>query len=423
MATISSNSPTFTRGGSIEFFGATERIYIGHDIGVTRIDFDGANETFIGAAGSYTANVPRPLQTFLGNLYFGNGSNIGEINSSATLTTYAKLSPGFPSNTQVRDIDTSPDGSYMEFVVSELALSSILSATPDPSEITHANSFIFKWNGIDTGYTSFNVFTGYALTANHIFGQQNYTFGYDLPGGAVFNPLDKFLSPVFARSPMPNGISSTGNVIGWHVPEFDSGFLKHSIFLYGALDQDFTPSWYRQLRYAAQGSDLNVIRVPFALLVSNLAFGASTNSYTGGTFGHGKMYFSVIETDASNTLHYKFYKWFNVVTGTGTTCSGVYETQTQLFSKKVKPSEVRVYTEPLTTNNAFTVALIGSDGSVISNSSQTFTVGSNVTSGADLVQYNPACAPTYAIGVRITNSGSANWVGNKVEIDYEQSGK
>lgn len=31
LATISSGSPTFTRGGSIDFFGATERIYIGHD--------------------------------------------------------------------------------------------------------------------------------------------------------------------------------------------------------------------------------------------------------------------------------------------------------------------------------------------------------------------------------------------------------
>jgi len=51
LATLSSNSPTFTRGGFIDFFGSTERIYIGHDKGVTRIDFNGTNETFVGVLG------------------------------------------------------------------------------------------------------------------------------------------------------------------------------------------------------------------------------------------------------------------------------------------------------------------------------------------------------------------------------------
>ncbi len=41
LATLTAETPTFTRGGSIDFFGSTERIYIGHDKGVTRIDFDG----------------------------------------------------------------------------------------------------------------------------------------------------------------------------------------------------------------------------------------------------------------------------------------------------------------------------------------------------------------------------------------------
>src|SRR3990167_8341274 len=102
LATLTAQSPTFTRGGSIDFFGATERIYIGHDKGVTRIDFDGTNETFIGVAGSYTATIPRPLKQFIGKLYFGNGANIGEIDSTATITDYTKLDPGFPDNTQIK---------------------------------------------------------------------------------------------------------------------------------------------------------------------------------------------------------------------------------------------------------------------------------------------------------------------------------
>lgn len=51
LATLSVNSPTFKRGGFIDFYGATNRIYIGHDKGVTRIDFDGTNETFVGVLG------------------------------------------------------------------------------------------------------------------------------------------------------------------------------------------------------------------------------------------------------------------------------------------------------------------------------------------------------------------------------------
>jgi len=107
----------------------------------------------------------------------------------------------------------------------------------------------------------------------------------------------------------------------------------------------------------------------------------------------------------------------------GTAIAGVYETQTQLFSKKVTVSEVRIYGEPWVTNNSFTVELIGSSGGVISGTSKTFTVGTNLTSGADFAWYSPAMQPTYAIGLRITNAGSVNNVITKVEIDTVPAGK
>jgi len=74
-------------------------------------------------------------------------------------------------------------------------------------------------------------------------------------------------------------------------------------------------------------------------------------------------------------------------------------------------------------NNSFTIDLIGSNGGVITNSSKTFTVGTNVTAGQDMVQYNPQVAPTHVLGVRITNVGSVNWTCMKIEIDYEPAGK
>jgi len=153
LTTLTSGSPTFTRGGFMDFFGATERIYIGHDKGVTRVDFDGTNETAI--SGTWTQTVPRPLKQFIGKLYIGNGSNIAEIDSTATVTSSTKLSPGFPTNTQVRDMDVTTEGNYLQMVVSRLALGDITSATQDTTSTASTESYIFKWNGTDTGYTAF----------------------------------------------------------------------------------------------------------------------------------------------------------------------------------------------------------------------------------------------------------------------------
>jgi len=144
LTTITSNSPTFTRGGSLDFFGSTERIYIGHDKGVTRVDFDGTNETFVGALGSWTQTVPRPFAQFIGKLYVGNGNNIAEIDSTATVTTYSKLTPGFPTNTQTRDLDTSPDGIYLQVVVTRLVLPDITATTQDTTFLSNSESYIFK---------------------------------------------------------------------------------------------------------------------------------------------------------------------------------------------------------------------------------------------------------------------------------------
>lgn len=421
IGTLTAQSPTFTRGGSMEFYGTTQQIYIGHDIGVTRVNFDGSGETFIGSTSSITSSVPRPLQQFLGNLYFGNGTNIGEISSAAVISNYNKLSPALPVNTQVRDIDLTPDGNYMELVVTETALGDITSTTPDTAEITHSNSYLAKWNGTDIGYTALITFNGYTLTANHVFGSRSFKFGYDLPGAAVYNENEKVVSPILARSPLPNAINSTGNLMGWQVPEFVGGFLRMSTFLYGPLDQEFGQGeWRRQFQMAASGSETDVIKVPFIILLSNLSFGATSNAY-GGTFGAGKMYFSTLEnaTGSPSTAVYKFYKWFNVPTGTGTPVAGVYETQSQLFSEKIAIKEIRVYAEPLVADNEFTVALIGSNGGIITNSSQTFTVGTTATAGDDIVRYSPNMNQTHALGLRITNSGSVNMVIQKVEIDYE----
>lgn len=434
LATLSSNSPTFTRGGSIDFFGSTERIYIGHDMGVTRIDFAGTNETFVGALGSWTQNVPRPLKQFVGKLYIGNGSNLAEIDSTATVTTYAKLVPGFPDNTQVRDIDVSPDGVYLEAVVSRLPLFDLTSAAQQTTTTANSESYIFKWNGTDTGYTSFNTFPSFSLSANTLFQNYQYTFGTDQFGSAVYTGNEKIVSIPETPIILPNAIASTGNILLWMAPLYFGGVLEADLFAWGSADFEVGhPLGFWDLMFInATSPETDVIRVPAMIPVSNTGIGSSSNGYAGNVFGTSKIYFSTMETSSAPTTKYRFYSWktfFSTTTNpSGAITAGYYQTQIQMFSKKVTVSEVRVYSAPWVAGNGFTIDLVGSGGTPITNGSFTFDANTTQIKGAsaigqDFLWYNPTIAPTYCIGVGITQTGTTPHTINKIEIDFDYAGK
>jgi hypothetical protein len=423
LATLTAQTPTFKFGASLQFFGATERIYIGHDKGVTRIDFNGTNETFVGALGSYTANVPRPSVNFVGKLYFGNGTNILEIDSTATVTTYTKLDPAFPVGTQVRDIDVSPDGNYTQIVVSRVAQSDLTTTTQDTSSLSSADSYFILWNGEDVGYTAYTPYNSYSLNANEAFGPFSYTTGYDLGGAAVYSNGQKILSLPNSQVPNFNATFSTGNLFGFAAPEQDASVQKGTMMSYGAYDSELPAAFHRWFRLAAT-TQTDIVQIPDTTIVSNLFFGSSPSGYTDNKVGSAKLYFSTLETDDTPTTTFKLYKFTTVPTGAGDAIGGVYETQSQLFSKKIRINEIRLYTEPLVANNSFKIDLIGSSGDVMTNGSKTFTVGTApVVAGDDFLWWNPQVAPTYAIGIRITNLGTKNWVGTKLELDYSEGGK
>lgn len=424
LTTLVTNSPTFKYGGFIEFFDATPHIYIGSDVGLTRLNFDGTNETFIGVLGSWTQNVPRPLKQFVGNLYAGNGTNIAEFGgASLIINSYTKLSPGFPGNTQVRDFDLSSDGNYLQSIVTELALSDQTLTTQDTTIATSSNSYLYQWNGSDVATTSLTIFPAFSLTANKTFGQYEYTFGYSIAGSSVFNPTQIILFPNLSISPSPNGVLGNGNIVSWGTSEFYQGFLRFIVYLYGTFDSDNSAvGWWRQVAQAATGTEKDVIRSPFSLLVSQYGLGASTNGYTGSLYSVSKVYFSTLETSATTTK-YKFYKFYTVSAGISTATPGVYQTQTQLFPKKIKPIAVRVYGSPWIANNSFTIDLIGSAGTPIAGGSKTLSIGSGLAIGNDYAWYNPNAGSTYALGLSITNVGTANNTINKVEIDYTDYGQ
>lgn len=429
LTTLTTGSPTFTRGGFIEFYGSTEKIYIGHDKGVTSITFAGGSETVVGVVGSWVQNVPRQMKQFLGKLYIANGSNLAELDTTLTITSYTKLSPGFPDNTQVRDMDLSTDGNYLHIVVSRLALENITSTTQAINSTASSDSFIFYWNGTDTGYTAFKTYPSFSLTANIMFQNYNYVFGYDQFGSAVFDPNEKFFTAAECQSPLPNAIVSTGNQVMWVAPTYFNGVLEVDLFCWGHMNFEIAnPLGYYDLMFMnATAPETDIIRTPCVISVSNAGLGSSSNGYANNQYGSAKIYFSTLETSSGPTTKYRFYKWSpNANLDVPTTKAlpdGIYQTQTQMFSKKISISEVRIYGEPWVADNSFQIDLIGSDGLPITGGSYTFTAGSTLTVGDDYAWYSPDMKPTYAIGVAITNKGTANHTINKIEIDWGQAGK
>lgn len=437
LTVLTINSPTFKYGASIQFYGTTtERLYIGSDMGVTQLNFDGTGEAFVGSLGSWAQNVPRPSATFQGVSYWGNGSNLAAIDSTLNVTTYAKLSPGFEVGTYIRDLDVSPDGNYLQIISSYLNSPDLTSTVQDTTSLSSADSYKSLWNGIDLGITSRQTYSGYSINSNTSFGAYSYTMGYDLGGAAMYTEGTKILSFPNSISPNFEAMFSTGNLVGFAGPETASTFLQGAILAYGQYDQEVPKGIFRFLRLSALSPQTDIIQMPTCLVVSNLFYGSSSSGYAGNQVGSAKLYFSTLETSAGPTTKYRFYKFTTVPTGLGNAIQGVYETQNEtsfklfrdVVSQKFKAIQVRFYIEPLVANNSFKLELIGSNGNPLAIDGgatfKTFTAGTGPNSiGNDFIWFDVSMAPTYSVGARITNLGTANWVLAKMEIDYEKAGK
>ena len=418
------NQPNPLRSMGMVFYGNTEKIFYGDDDGLQKINVDGSSPSVIAGA---NASVPRPLAVFQGKIYFGNGSTIGEIDTTELVTTGAKLSPAFPTGTVVRDLDVTPDGNYLQITSSKNNPVGGFQDDPTATPSMSTDSYKFLWNGSDTGATAVEQYDGVGLTANQSFGNKNYSLGYDSQGAAIYQGTDKVVTLPKNIAPHPTATFSIGNMLGFMNPEYVNGELRGSLYNYGAYDNETKPGLFRLLRHeSAVKSDVKFVNA--ATNVSNLLYFPSYSTYTNDVAGAPKMYFTTHEASADGNADSRSILWrfATVPLGIGSVVGGVYETQSQMFSKKVFPKEVRLYTNPLAVDNAFEIELIGSGGSVLSGGSMGFTVGTNITAGEDVVKYNPATAPTYALGVRITNAsvtGTRNWTGTKLEIDWEPAGK
>lgn len=434
------NGTGYTRGGSLEFFGNTQKIYIGHDNGVNSINFDGTAETQIGTQGNYLANTYRPLKTFIGKLYFGNGTTIGAIDATGTVTSsviaissvngYSELNPPLANNQRIQDLEVSPENDYLYIAASETNNPNILSSSPPILEDTiPVESKIYSWNGIDLTVTAAKSISSTQLKSLKTYLERNLFFTMDSFGAALNEGGQKIFTFDWSRPPMPHAIGVNGNFIFWSTREqIASTAIRHAMYYFGSLDGENPPGLWRVL---SQGAGTpGVFQVPFNHLVEIRMpdlNGAKTSVLTSGIGTH---YFSLSKY-AAGTNSFSL-EYFNIPpngenNNTGLQ-GGVYETQTQLFSNEITVTQIRVYIEPAVAGNKFQLDLIGSDGTVLQNGTYNYTFGdiSDVRSGSTAVErinFNPNCTTRYALGIRITNQGTTNMTFKKIEVDYDEDGK
>lgn len=422
----------FTYGAGIDFFNS--KIYISSDNLITTTDFSGGSETIPASViGNITSPLFHPMAQFAGKLYVGNGNNLAEIDATNTITTNAKLSPGLPSGMYIRDLDVSPDGTYLIMTASYLYPEQINlpAGGSDRGSPYAVDSYLFLWNGVDVGVTAYQSLASFPANSLSTFLDKRYLFNNDTFGAALYEGNTKLLTLPQNLAPMPNALAPNGSFLTWVAPEVtgtinsgtgggDSTFT--SLYYYGQLDQENQPGLWRMMRQAPTANN-QVFRTPVNMMVNNYSFSRTFVA------GFGKHYISVFEYNsggASNTFH--FYRFVLPPSADTSPILGVYETQTQLFARKRTIKQVRIYTEPTATSNGFQLDLIGSDGNVITNGTFTYsyTAGTNVTSlqGAlERIDFNPAMKDVYALGIRITNTGTSNMTIKKIEVDSEPSGK
>ena len=221
-------TPSPDRSMGMVFFGATEKIFYGDDSRLMTINFAGSSASIIASSGAnFTTAVPRPMTTFLGKVYFGNGANIGEIDSTEAVITGAKLSPALPVGVVVKDLDITPDGNYLQITASKNNPTGFQeNLGPIPAMST--DSYKFLWNGIDDAATYFEEYGGLGLTASQTFGDKNYSLGFDPHGTAIFSHQQKIATLPQTISPHPTATFSIGNTLGFMTPEFSGDEYRGS---------------------------------------------------------------------------------------------------------------------------------------------------------------------------------------------------
>ncbi len=428
----------FSYGASMDFFGVNSKIYVGTDDRVVSINYDGTAEATIGSPANYT-NTGHALKQFIGSLAFSNGNTIGLIGTTATVTSsvigtgqgnlYSQLNPPLGVETIVHDLDTSIDGNYLLVSASNITNEPITVLNNDTLAGAASDGYIYGWNGTDATVTTSNTIPSYAITALQTYLSGNYIFSDDSFGGALNSGQNKVLTLMNNKSPLPNGTLMNGNFVSWVCPEVssDGTAIYGSLYYFGSLDQENPAGLYRMMRFTSTLTNGSIYQMPLNILVSNKYTTTSTAASNISPLAYGKHYISLWDQNGS-TNTYRLMRFLVPPSGLGTPQLGVYETQTQLFSKRIGISQIRVYTEPTVSGNSFRLDVVGADGAVVPDGTYNYAFGDTLDpqSGAtslERINFNVNAKTQFSAGIRITNTGTANFCIKKIELDYTVEGK
>ncbi len=424
IAAIGSVSGTFNYGADLDYY--LSKLHISSDSRITRLDLTGANIASVTGTTSVTAALYHPLCQFQGGLFYGNGNNIGKIDSTGIVVNGAVLSPSLPVGVFIRDLDVTPDGAYMILTASYLYPDRMDNpSSAGTTQQSAVDSFKFLWNGIDAGVTAYEALPSFPASALNTFLNKQFLFNQDTFGTAIYEGSQKLLTLPNNLAPMPNGATPNGTFLTWVSPEgvgsvmsSDSSYdnTYSSLYYYGQLDAENPAGLFRLLRISPSASN-TAYRTPMNMMVNS--FGLNREFVT----GWGKHYISVWEwNNGGGSSTYHFYRFVLPPAANTSPTLGVYETQTELFSKKTGCTQVRIYTEPTIAGNGFQLDLIGANGNPIQNGTFTYAYGDPIDN-TTRINFNPKADSQYAIGVRLTNTGTTNMTIKKVELDIEEQGK
>lgn len=429
LATLSTGTPTFVYGASLEFYNGV--IWISNDKGLSRINFDGTSETQVGTwnSSNFIQNTYHPLTSFQGKLYVGNTTdgtttNIGEIDTTNLIVRQNRLAPALPVGTYIRDMDVAPDFSYLVISASEVPTPA-LTAGGDTVSSFAADSALYKWNGSDEGVTAGQALPNFGVTALNFFGEALFTFMYDFLGVSLFDGGRKVVALPGDKAPTPNATFANGNYIVW-----GGGRADTSIYFYGNWDDQFPTGLWRMLNIDTDSFFTNSI--PFMSFVKNEFFGVDSNGAF--TTTPNKLYFSEqLVASGTGALSSKLWKFSipgssDTLSGFSSFVEGVYETQKQIFPQKVVVKQIRVYIEDPGPTSAFNLTLTGDAAASLGGFEYTYAAGSDPTIlQGDLtrIDYNPPeGVPTFSLGLQFLNPGATkNITVKKVELDIAPAGK
>lgn len=424
---------------SMEFYGNTLQVYIGTENGINKANFDGSSDVFVGSATRYWPNTYRPLKQFAGFLRFGNGKTIGTVDNTGTVSSpvasvagsanmYSDLNPPLPRETLVQDLDNSIDGNYLLITgANQQQTERIDTFGNDVNKALATESALFKWNGTDGGVTTLTSLPSYFASSLQTYLGYNLFFADDNFGSSINDETQRVLTLPNNKAPLFNATCTNGNFLTWWCPEVVGSTRYASLYYYGSLDQENPVGLYRVARWATTQAGGQIFQAPLNFIVGYKTQSLSTTGLP-TVIGYGKHYLGVNSATTGSAYQNFLLRFLTTPTGSGTPQLGVYETQTQLFSKRVGVSQIRVYTEPTVAGNGFQIDLVGSDGAVINNGTfnYSFVAGSDETQvqgSLERINFNPEMKTVYSLGVRITNTGTTNMTIKKIEVDYTEQGK